>query len=57
MIELLDPPPEPEANRRALISRRFERAFIAMCLAVLATIIILVIIGIIPLWIILGTSL
>lgn len=57
MIELLDPPPEPERRRRAILSRRFEQAFTAMCLAVLATIIILVIIGVIPLWIILGTSL
>lgn len=55
MIELHDPPPEPEPNRRAIISRRFERAFIAMCLAVLGTITILLIIGVIPLWIILGT--
>jgi hypothetical protein len=55
VIELRDPPPEPEPNRRALISRRFEHAFIALALAVLVTIIILMMIGVIPLWIILGT--
>jgi hypothetical protein len=56
VIELLDPPPDPEPSRRAILSRRFERAFIAMCLATLGAIIILVIIGVIPLWIILGIS-
>jgi hypothetical protein len=56
VIGFRDDPTEPEPTRRAILSRRCERAFIALCLAVLATIIILLIIGAIPLWIILGTT-
>jgi hypothetical protein len=56
VIGFRDDPPEPARNRRAVLSRRCERAFIALCLAVLTTIVVLLIVGVIPLWIVLGTT-
>lgn len=51
MITLHEPRPEPP-RRWAPISRRLERAFIALCLAVILTIVILLVAGVIPLWLI-----
>jgi hypothetical protein len=56
MITLHDEPPDDRPPRIRGLSRRLERAFIALALAVLLMIIILVAIGIIPLWIILGIT-